>query len=162
MDAERLGEVHERLLGKVWVVLDLESLWESLGVASEVHDGLTVVVGDTNALGQTLLVELLHGLPGSGKRGLGLSDLAVLVVPAWWVADRWVNVLQGDWEVDNVEVKVVDTPVLELLLADWLDALVVVERVPKLGDNEQLLTLDNSLLDGAGDTLTRLLLVTIV
>jgi len=64
--------------------------------------------------------------------------------------------------VDNVEVEVIDTPVLELLLADWLDALVVVEGVPELGDNEEFLALDDTFLDSASDTLTRLLLVTVV
>lgn len=64
--------------------------------------------------------------------------------------------------MDDVEVKVVDTPVLELLLADWLDALVVVERVPELGNDEELLTLDETVLDGAGNTLTSFLLVAVV
>ena len=41
--------------------------------------------------------------------------------PAGWVADRGVDVFQGDGEVDDVEVEVVDAPVGELLAADWLE-----------------------------------------
>ena len=40
--------------------------------------------------------------------------------------------------MDNVKVKIVNTPVLELLLADWLDAVMVVKRVPELGDKEEI------------------------
>jgi hypothetical protein len=37
-----------------------------------------------------------------------------------------------------------------------------VERVPELGDNEEVLTLDEAVLDGTGNTLTSLLLVAVV
>jgi len=49
-----------------------------------------------------------------------------------------------------------------LLLGNWLDALLVVERVPKFGDNEKLFTLDETILDGAGNSLTGLDLVSVV
>ena len=64
--------------------------------------------------------------------------------------------------MDDVEVEVVDAPVLQLLLGDWLDTLLVVERIPKLGNDEELLTLDETILNGAGDTLTSLDLVSVV
>jgi len=64
--------------------------------------------------------------------------------------------------VNNVEVKVVDSVVLELLLADGLDTLLVVERVPEFGDDEEFFTLDKAVLDGAGETLTGFLLVAVV
>jgi len=53
-------------------------------------------------------------------------------------------------------------PVLELLLADGLNTLFLVERVPELGDDEEVLTLYDALLDSTGNTLTRLLLVSVV
>jgi len=64
--------------------------------------------------------------------------------------------------VNDEEVKVVETPVLQLLLADRLDTLLVVERVPELGDNEELLTLDKTILDGTGNTLTSLDFVAVI
>lgn len=59
-------------------------------------------------------------------------------------------------------IPVVELHVLELLLADRLHALLVVERVPQLACDEQIFALYKPLLDGACDTLASLLLVTVV
>lgn len=40
--------------------------------------------------------------------------------------------------MDNVEVEVVDVPVCELFLANRGDAFRVVERVPELGNKEEV------------------------
>lgn len=44
--------------------------------------------------------------------------------------------------MDDVEIKIINAPVGQLLSADWLYLLAVVERVPQLADEEELLTLD--------------------
>jgi hypothetical protein len=63
--------------------------------------------------------------------GLAGADLALaIVVPAGRVADRGVDVLERDGEVDEVEVEVVNAPVGELLLDDRLYPVAVVEGVP--------------------------------
>lgn len=62
----------------------------------------------------------------------------------------------------DVQIEVVDVPVGELLAADGLDFVAVVEAVPELGDDEEVLTLDETILDGAGNTLTALDLVAVV
>lgn len=162
MNVVLLAEVDETLLGKVRVVLDLESGRSDLGVAEEVEHEGTVVVGDTDALGETLADQLLHCLVCLGEGSLGESDLVVLVGPAGRVADAGVDILQGDGEVDDVQVKVVNAQVCELLLGNGLDLVGIVERVPELGNEEQLLTLDESVLDGTGNTLANLLLVAVV
>jgi hypothetical protein len=64
--------------------------------------------------------------------------------------------------VNHPQIKVVDTPVSELLPCDGLNLIVVVERLPELGDNEQILALYKTLLDGTCDTLPGFLLVTVV
>ena len=64
--------------------------------------------------------------------------------------------------MDDVEVEVVNTPIFELLLADGLDFVMVVEGIPKLGDKEEIFALDYALLDSTGDTLTRLDFIPIV
>lgn len=64
--------------------------------------------------------------------------------------------------MDDVQVEVVDAPVLELLLADRLDSIAVVKRIPELGDKEEVFALDEALLDGAGDTLARLYFVAVI
>jgi hypothetical protein len=83
-------------------------------------------------------------------------------VPAGGVADAGVDVLEGYGEVDEEEVEVVDLPVGELAAGDGLDALLVVEGLPQLGDDEEVFTLDEAILDGAGDALAALLLVAVV
>lgn len=86
----------------------------------------------------------------------------IIVVPARGVADLGVDVLEGNGEVDDPEIEVVDPPVSELLLGDRLNLVVVVERLPQLGDDEQVFTLYNALLDSTCNTLTGLLLVAVV
>jgi hypothetical protein len=64
--------------------------------------------------------------------------------------------------MDEEEIKVVNLPVGKLLAGYGLNLVLVVESLPQLGDDEELLTLYETLLDGAGNALTTLLLVAIV
>jgi len=81
------------------------------------------------------------------------DDIFAVVGEAGRVAIRGVDVFEGDGEVHDVEVEVVDGPVLELFLADGCDARVVVEGVPELGDEEEVGAFDEAVFDGAGDAL---------
>jgi len=159
-----LGEADELSLLVVGVKLDLEGGRADLGVLEQVVDSLSLEVGDTNGLGETLLNEVLHTLPGLLVGGLAPADLGagIIVVPARGVADRGVDVLEGDGEVDEEEIEVVDLPVGELLAGDGLDVLLVVVCLPELGDDEEVLSLHDALLDGTGNTLTTGLLVAVV
>jgi hypothetical protein len=84
-----------------------------------------------------------------------MDDLAVCIVgePPRWIPCLGRDILERNGEMDQVQVEVVDSPVLELLLGDGLDLLVVVECLPKLGDDEEVFALYKALLDGAGNTL---------
>jgi len=124
------SEVNQILLHEVGVVLDLQSLREVLGVALNVQKEGSDVVADAEGLHQTLLIALLHGVVGVLERSLAGRELVVLVEKAGWVADGGVDILERDREVDDVEIEVLKAPIRELLLEDWLDALLVVERVP--------------------------------
>lgn len=64
--------------------------------------------------------------------------------------------------MDEVQIKVVDAPPLELLPRNGLDPLRLVEGVPELGNDEEILALDESLRDGALDALAALLLIAVV
>lgn len=163
-DALGGGGLEQQRLDEVWVVLDLQGGGLDAGVAQEVVEQLGLEVGHADAAGEALVGEALHGLPGLLDGGLGGADLGAGVVdePARRVADRGVDVLEGDGEVDEVEVEVVDAPVGQLAAGDGLDAVAVVEAVPQLGDDEEVLALHQAVLDGASDTLTALLLVAIV
>lgn len=157
-----LGEVDQAGLGKVGVVLDLESGRTDTGVTEEIHQQLSAEVANTDAASHLLVHERLHGGPGLLDGSLAQLELVLGVGPAGRVAHAGVNVLQGDGEVHDVKIEVLDAPVSQLLAADRSNALAVVEAVPQLGDNEELLTLDDALLDGTGDTLASLDLVAVV
>lgn len=53
----------------------------------------------------------------------------------------------------DVEVEVVDAPVLELFFANGFDAGAVVEGVPELGDKEEVGAFYETVFDGSGDAL---------
>jgi hypothetical protein len=53
--------------------------------------------------------------------GLTEVDLFVITEPLWRVAMRRVDVLKGDREMNEVQVKVVDSPELKLFLCQDLD-----------------------------------------
>lgn len=162
-DALLLSEVDEVGLLEVGVVLNLERSRANPGVDEGVIHRLGLVVGDADASSKAGIDQLLHGSPGLLEGGLAPSDLALAVVePSGRIADAGVNVLEGSGEVDEEEVKVVNLPVGKLLAGDGLDLVLVVEGLPQLGDDEEILTLHDALLDGAGNTLTTLLFVAIV
>lgn len=161
-DALLLGVVDQRLLGEVGVVLDLEGGRADAGVAEQVHQQLGAEVADADAASQLLVDQRLHGGPGLLDGGLAELDLALGVLPAGRVAHTGVDVLESDGEVHNVQVEVVDAQVGQLLAGDGLDPVAVVEAVPQLGDEEEVLARDDALLDGASDTLADLDLVAVV
>jgi hypothetical protein len=162
VDALVLSHLDELNLLVVGVNLDLEGGGDDLGVAKEVEEKLGLEVGNTNALGQTLLDEALHGGPGLLSGGLGPLGLLAGGAPARRVADRGVDILEGDGEVDEEKIEVVDAPVSELAASNGLDLVTLVEGLPELGGDEEVLTLDEAVLDGASDTLTALLLVAVI
>lgn len=125
-----LAKIEQVLLNEVWVVLNLEGLWHVLGVTLNIEEQAAVVVGDTNRLDQTLIVELLHGVVGVLERSFAEGELVVLVEEARRISYGWIDILESDWEVNNVEIKVVNAPIRKLLLGNWLDTLLVVEGVP--------------------------------
>ena len=91
-----------------------------------------------------------------------MRHFSVLVGEARRVSDRGVDVFEGDREMHDVEVEVINAPVLELLFADGLDAGTVVEGVPEFGHKEEVGAFDEAVFDGAGNTLTGFLLVAVV
>lgn len=164
LDTLALSPLNELALSKVGVVLDLEGGDGVAVVLLEIHQGLDGEVGDTERAGETLVNEGLHGLPGLLDGGIGELELKRVggVGPARGVADSGVDELESDGEVHDEEIEVLNTPVSEHALADGLNMLLLVVSLPELGDNEEILTLDDTLLNGAADTLTALLLVTVV
>lgn len=161
-DALLLHVLDQRLLGQVRVVLDLQGRRANARVPQQVHDQLGAEVADADAARQLLVNQGLHGLPRLLDRRVAELDLILGARPARRVFLGRVDVFQRDREVNEIQVKVIDAPVGQLLPGDRLDLVGLVERVPQLGHNEEVLTLHNAFLDGASDALAGLNLVAIV
>lgn len=157
-----LGKLHESFLGEVGVVFDLEGRWRYLGVAEEIHDELAVEVADADGFGHTLAHKLLHGRPRLLDGSVARDDVFAIIGEAGRVTLRRVDVFEGNWEVDNVEVEVVDTPICQLLFTDGFNSVVVVEGIPKFGDKEEVGAFDQAFFNCASDALTGFLLVAII
>ena len=89
-------------------------------------------------------------------------DFFAVVGEPWGVAGAGVDVFEGDGEVHDVEVEVVDSPVLELFFADRLDDGVGVVGVPEFGDEEEIGAFYETFFDGAGDALAAFDFVAVV
>ena len=135
------------------MVLDLQRLRHDLGVPQHVQHKGAVVVADADAAREPLADQRLHRVPRRFERGRGARHAALFVVPARWIPDRGVDVLERDGEVHDVEVEVVDAPVRELLLADGPDAFRVVEGVPELRDEEEIFSFHEAVFNSAGNSL---------
>jgi len=161
-NALRVAKMQEPGLNEVRVVLNLESGRSDAGVSKKVLQQRTLEVGDTNGLGKTLVGELLHRLPGLLDGNVDLLDRTVGIMPAARVNILRIDVLGRDREVDEEQVEVVNTPPLELLAADRLDPLGLVEGVPQFRDNEELFTLHDALVESTFHALATLLLVGVI
>lgn len=162
-DALILRESKEIVLDEIWVMLDLENSWADLGVSEEIKDQGALEIGDPDALGEVLLDQFLHRLPCLLDTCIAeLVILLSIIRPSWWVADSRVDVFQGDWEVDVEKVKVLKSPVGQLLTGDWLNMLLLVEGIPKLGNDEELVTRYKTVLDSTSNTLTSLDLISVI
>ena len=157
-----LRQLDKSGLREIWVMLDLEGGRLDLGIPKEIHDQLSVEVADANALGKTILGQALHRGPRLLDGGVPGHDFLAVIGEAGRVPYGRVDVFQRDGEVHDVQVKVVDAPVAELFLADGLDTLAIVERIPQLGHDEEVLALDDAFLNGASYTLAGLDLIAII
>ena len=86
----------------------------------------------------------------------------IIVVPARRVTCLRSDILESYREVNDPQVKVVNTPVGQLLAADGLDLLTLVEGLPELADDEEVFSLYEAFLDGASYTLTALDFVAVI
>ena len=140
------------------VALDLVG---SGGDTSSVDQSLEVllgVVGDTDSAG-LLLVELGHGLPCVDNRDR-VKHLDVIALEREEVLVNILLLVESNGEVDKVQVEVVEAELSEAVVESRGNIVGLVLRVPELGCDEEVLTLDalaESLLEG----LSNLLLVAV-
>jgi hypothetical protein len=53
------------------------------------------------------------------------------VDPFWGISDFWVNILERDWEVDQVKIKIVQAKVFKSPFTSWLNMFRMMESVPE-------------------------------
>ncbi|KAH3666018.1 hypothetical protein OGAPHI_004207 [Ogataea philodendri] len=150
------------LLSQVWVVLNLEQLRLDLGTSEQVKNQCAGEVGNTNRLDQSFLNQSLQGLPGGCQRNVFELPAIATAVESWRILLLKRNKLLSNWEVDVKDVQVVQLQVVKHLLHGLLDVVWVVVTVPKLRNNEQFLSLDQSVLNCPVNTLANLFFVAVV
>jgi len=124
-------------------------------------------ITDANVLNKSLLHELFHSSVGLGKgdslvRGHARVLNIGVVEPSSWVACLDWDELQVDREVNQIHINVVETQVLQGLLAGQLDMLRLVIVVPQLRENAKVLALNQACFNRACDALSYLFLVSVV
>ena len=161
-----LGAVLDELrLEKTGMAFDLVS---GRGHTSAVDEGLEVllcVVGDTN--GTSLgLVELGH-CPPCVDDGDVVEDLDVAVRLVGLFLQREqvlvdiAALVEGNGEVDEVQVEVVEAELSQAVVESFCDVLGAMLRVPQLGYDEEILALDTELGEGLLERSSDLLLVAV-
>lgn len=137
------------------VTLDLVGSGGDTSGVNQSLEMLLSVVGDTDGAG-LLLVKLGHGLPGvDDGDAVEHLDIAILTEREEVLVDI-AGLVEGDGEVDKVQVEVVETELSKAVIKGGSDVLGSVLRVPELGGDEEILTLDalaESSLEGVGNFL---------
>ena len=170
-DAVLAAQLVQSDVSIVRVALDLKGGGHDLSVALHLMDHQRVNVRDANVANETFSVQLFHGVisllvsnfvvEDHSWGGLA-GDFGIVVLPLRWVLSVERHEGERNREVDVVKIEVVKTKVLKRLSACSLDILGTVVGIPKLGDNEQLSSSNNTLIDCALDTLAYFDFVTIV
>lgn len=70
--------------------------------------------------------------------------------------------LEGNREMDDIKIKVFKLKVLQSFLESFLNIVGMVISAPKLGDDEQIFTLNSTSLNGAFNTFTDLFFVSVI
>lgn len=143
-----LSKLEQCRLDKIRVVLNLQSRRSDLGVSQQIQNQASLKVGDTNRLRKTLVYQALHRSPSLLNGSIAQLDIIFAIVcPARRIASLGIDVLECNREVDDEEIEIVDAPVCELLFADWLYFVAVVEGVPELADDEEVFAFDEAIFD---------------
>jgi hypothetical protein len=155
VDALLAAPLNEVGLEETGVTLDLVGGGGDTGAVDEGLEVLLGVVGDTDGAG-LLLVELGHGLPCVDNRdAVEHLDVAVVTEREQVLVDI-AGLVESDGEVDEVQVEVFEAELSKAVVKGGGDVLGSVLRVPELGGDENVLTLDalaESSLEGVGNLL---------
>jgi hypothetical protein len=114
----------------------LKNRWLYLCVLDYVDNLNTPNVAHADVSYKTISNEFLHSFPslliGNCVVGLHSWICALGVVdPFWGISDFWVNILERDWEVDQVKIKIVQAKVFKSPFTGWLNMFRMMESVPE-------------------------------
>ena len=117
---------------------DLKHSWFDLAIAHAFTDHGRVDIANTDVTDETLSHELFHSMVSlfighsvvNDHLGGASGDLWVVVNPLRWVLILNWHERQCDWEVNQVQVKVVDSEICQGLADGQLDVLRTMEGVP--------------------------------
>ena len=119
------------------MVFNLQGRRGDFGVTKDIHDELYSEITDSDTTCQSCVHKFLHSGPGFLNGGAaGDNGLAIVRRPTWRVSNGGINIFEGDGKVNQIKIETVNAPVLKLLFADGAHVLLVVKRVPELGDDE--------------------------
>lgn len=162
-----LAEVDEVGLGKVGVMFDLEDGDGNLGGAEEIHEKRALEIGDTDRANELFLNQVLESAPGlkdgnvDGNNTL-VNAVIALVGPSCGVVLVIINVFEGNREMDQEEIEVVEAPPLELLADNGFNLVLLVEGVPEFRGDEEVFAFNKAFINCALDTLASDLLVAVI
>lgn len=166
MGAGLLNISHESVLDTEGMQLNLEDSGLDLAVLEDFSERLEHEVRDSDISGETGFLTFFHGLVGHLVSNSFLNDHLVfsfrIVSPLRWVSDLGVDVLEGDGEVDDVHINVVELEVAQGFPEGFLNSIGVMVGLPKLGDDEKIFSLDSSGFKNALNSFSNFLLVSVI
>jgi hypothetical protein len=159
-----LDVVDEGRLGKVGMVLNLQNRGSDASNSEEVTNKTSIEVGDANVLDEASINKRLESSPGlSNGNILELNDtLFDISEKTRGVSLSRVNVFLSNGEMNQKEIEVLKTPISKGALGKRDSMVLLMEGVPELGSDENVLTLDDAIGNGTADTFTAFLLVAVV
>ena len=142
----------ESILAEVGMHLDLKDGGFDSRVGKDIADEAGGEIGDSDLFGESGIDEFFHGTPGVGvgdfNRGHGIASGG----PAGRIHFGERDVFEGDGEVDEEEVELLEAKIGEGAFAGGPDVLGFVVGVPELAGDPEVVAAAESGIEGAGDT----------
>jgi len=154
----------ELLLSIEGVQLDLQHGRLNLSVLQDIVDLAGVDVAAADVSRHLVVNERLHCVPGVLVASLIVENHRVVigVHPLRRILALNSHELLGNGEVNQVQIEVLKLQICEGLLAGHFNLISSVEGVPQLADDEKIFSINETFSDGAFDTFTDFLLITVV
>lgn len=161
MNVLLFGELNELWLEETWVTFDLVGSGCNASAVNESLEMLLGVVGDAYCAG-LLLGQLRHRLPCVDNRNI-VEHLDIVTLEREQVLVDVTALIESYGEMHKVEIQVFETELRQAIVKRGWYILGAMLRVPELGGDEDILTLEagNATIEGLLESLGNFLLVAI-